>query len=255
MSRSSTKSLRIALAPGEIALSRPHVLPATRMLVTPDTALLSLLPLLDEALADPTWRHARADVVVSQHFVRHVVTRPPGKALSRDEEHALVAGSLSDIYGDAVQGWRIEVISQPPQFGLLGAAMDVQFLEQLEALLTRHGVRDIAIHPLASVAAHHLPRNYAGWWVLAEPGWLSLFAGTGSAWQHVAAQPASAEWQALLPDLVAREAGMTTSIPASAVWLQAVGTGPVRAPVGGDFQWHVLPHNHEAHGALALLDY
>jgi len=255
VSRWSANSLRIALAPGEVALSRPEGTPATRVLTTEALDLHSLLPLLEIALAEAEWRRARVEVVVSQHFVRHVLTPPPGKALSRVEEHALVKGSLRDIYGDTAEEWQLQVMSQPPQYGLLGAAMDARFLVQLDALLTRHGFRDIAIHPLATVAARHLPRNYAGWWVLAESGWLSLFAGTTQAWQHVTAQPVDAEWRGALPDLIARETELAAQPPASAVWVQAVGTGAVAAPAVSNLKWRVLPHNPETRGALALLEY
>lgn len=255
MSRWSANSLRIALAPGEVALSRPEGTPATRVLTTAESGLPGLLPLLEVALAESEWHLKRVEVVMSQHFVRHVLTPPPGKALSRAEEHALVKGSLHDIYGNTAEGWQIQVISQPPQYGLLGAAMDASVLVQLDALLARHGFRDIAIHPLATVAARHLPRNYAGWWVLAEPGWLSVFGGTSQAWQHVAAQPVDAEWRAVLPELIAREIELAAQDPAPAVWVQAVGTGAVVAPAASDLQWRVLPHNREARGALALLEY
>lgn len=253
MSLWSADSLRIALAPGEVALLRPRGTPASRVLTTSEHSVASLLPLLDEALADPGWHARRVEVVVSQHFVRHVLTPSPGKALSRAEENALVMGSLRDIYGDEVGQWQVQVISQPPQYGLVGAAMDAAFLQQLDALLARHGFRDVTIRPLASIAARHLPNNYAGWWVLAEPGWLSLFGGTNQAWQHVAAQPVDADWVAALPELIERETGLATHTAPPAVWVQAVGTGTVSAPVSSHTRWQVLPHDSQAHGALALL--
>ncbi len=253
MSRWSADSLRIALAPGEVALLRPRGVPTSRELNTDEQSLAGLLPLLDEALADPDWHARRVEVVVSQHFVRHVLTPPPGKALPHSEEQALVMSTLHGIYGDEAGLWQVQVMSQPPQYGLVGAAMDASFVQQLDALLARHGFRDIAIHPLASVAARHLPNNYAGWWVLAEPGWLSLFGGTHRAWQHVAAQPVDTDWIAALPELIEREAGLATCTPPAAVWVQAVGTGAVSAPVSGHTRWQVLPHDKEASGALALL--
>lgn len=257
MSRSSADTLRIALAPGEIALVRGQGMAAARRFTTSQRALPDLLPLLDEALADPEWHCRRAEVVVSQHFVRLVLTRPPGKALPRDEEQALVKASLRDIYGDTVEDWRLRVISQPPQFGLLGAAMDGAFLAQLEALLSRLGFRHVAIYPLASVAARRLPRQYAGWWVLVEPGWLSLFGGTNRVWQHLAAQPVDAGWAATLPGLIATAAELAPAVAASAAWIQGVGTDPaavLESPDGDDFAWHRLPHDPAVRGALALLE-
>ncbi len=249
MSRWSADVLRIALTPGEIALARGarrHALPAGR-----DAA--SLLPALDAALADAAWRAPRVEVVLSQHFVRHVLTPPPGKALLAAEERALVAASLRDIYGDLVQGWDVRVHSQPPQAGLLGAAIDDAFARALDALHARHGCRAVAIRPLASVAARHAPRRVEGWWVLVEPGWLTLFGGAGGCWQHVAGLPIDDAWHAALPDLVARERGSAATAIPPVAWLQTLGMGAVAAPRDADLRWQVLPHDAQSGGARALL--
>lgn len=252
MSRWSADSLRIALAPGEAALLRTRGTPASRVLTTDERSAASLLPLLDEALADPAWHGRAVEVVLSQHFVRHVLTPPPGKALSQAEERALVGASLREIYGDLVDLWNVQAISQPPQFGLVGAAVEAAFMQQLDALLARHGFRDVTIRPLGSFAARHLPKKFAGWWALAEPGWLSLFGGSDGTWHHLAGLPIADDWIDALPDLIEREAGLTALDLPSAVWVQAVGTGPVAKPDSGYERWEVLPHDPEARGALAL---
>jgi len=243
--------LRIALAPGEAALLRGA---KHRVLATMERSAASLLPLLDEALADPTWRGRRVEVVLSQHFVRHVLTPPPGKALTRAEERALVAASLREIYGDEANQWNVQVHSQPPQHGLLGAAVDAAFAQQLDALLARHGFREVTIRPLASVAARRLPKKITGWWALAEPGWLSLFGGANGTWQHVAGFPVDASWMADLPELIEREAGLTSLPASSTVWIQTLGIGAVDSPADHHAQWQILPHDNKARGALALAE-
>ncbi len=252
MSRWSADSLRIALAPGEAALLRMRGAPASRVLATEERSAASLLPLLDEALADPAWHGRGVEVVLSQHFVRHVLTPPPGKLLVRDEERALVRASLRAVYGDLVDQWAIQVVSQPPQFGLVGAAVEAAFTQQLDALLARHGFRSVTIRPLASLAARRLPGKFSGWWVLAEPGWLSLFGGTNGAWHHLAGQPVDAGWIDTLPELIEREAGLIEPALPAEVWIQAVGTGPVAQPAADTARWDVLPHDPAARGAQAL---
>jgi hypothetical protein len=252
VSRWSADPLRIALAPGEAALLRTRGTPASRVLATDDRTAASLLPLLDEALADPAWQSRRVEVVLSQHFVRHVLSPPPGKLLSRAEERALVRAGLREIYGDEAEQWNVQVMSQPPTFGLVGAAVEAAFTQQLDALLARHGFRDVLIRPLASFAARRLPRKFSGWWVLAEPGWLSLFGGTGGIWQHLAGLPVEDGWIDALPDLIEREAGLAALALPSAVWVQAVGTGPVSKPASGHERWEMLPCDAAARGALAL---
>jgi len=250
----SAETLRIALAPGEVALRRARGEPAHRVLITAERSAASLLLLLDDALSDPAWHSRRVEVVLSQHFVRHVLTPSPGKTLSRVEEQALVAASLREIYGEEASHWRIEVISQPPQHGLMGAAVDESFAQQLDALLARHGCRDVTINPLASVAARRLPKSFQGWWVLAEPGWLSLFGKANGAWQHCAGQPIDDNWAASLPELIEREAGLKASPLPAAVWVQALGIGAVSAPKPNNGEWHMLPQKSLSRGTLALAE-
>ena len=254
MSLWSAETLRIALAPGEVALRRSRGEPTNRVITTAERSAASLLLLLDEALSEPAWHSRRVEVVLSQHFVRHVLTPSPGKALSRIEEQALVAASLREIYGEEADHWRIQVMSQPPQHGLVGAAVDESFAQQLDALLARHGCRDVTINPLVSVAARHLPKSFQGWWVLAEPGWLSLFGKANGAWQHCAGQPIDDSWAASLPELIESEASLKAPPLPASVWVQALGIGAVSAPTSGNGDWHMLPQKSPSRGTLALAE-
>lgn len=247
MSRWLAEPLRIALAPSEAALLRGD---KRLVLTTPERSPASLLPLLDAALVDAAWRGSRVDVVLSQHFVRHVLTPPPRKAISQAEERALVAAAFRNIYGDAASAWQIEVHSQPPQHGLLGAAVDATFAQQLDALLARHGFRDITIRPLASVAATRLPSKLDGWWALVETGWLSLFNASRGIWRTVSAQPIDAGWSTQLSELIARES-VGDALPT--VWVHGFGVGTVATPDGDHARWQILPHDNRTRGALALV--
>ena len=254
MSRWSVDPLKLALAPGEVALLGGG---ESRLLATEARNAASLLPLLDEALADPVWPCRRVEVVVSQQFVRQVLTPPPGKALARVEEAALVTASLREIYGDEAAGWRIAVHSQPPHAGLVGAAVDGDFMQQLEALLARHNCRNVTITPLASRAVRRLPARFDGWWIGVEPGWATLMGASAGIWHHLAAQPLDADWRAVLPEWLATEAECSAATIARQVWLQPFGLGAVGniAPASADgWQWHTLPHDAQAHGATALVE-
>lgn len=252
MSRWSADPLHIALAPGEVALLAGS---ESRLLATEARTAASLLPLLDEALADPVWPRRQVTLVLSQQFVRPVLTSPPGKALAQTEETALVAASLREIYGDEAAGWRIAVHSQPPHAGLLGAAVDGAFMQQLDDLLARHGCRNPSITPLASRAVRRLPSRFDGWWLGVEPGWATLLGACAGVWQHVAAQPLGADWRTALPQWLAAEAGSATAPIACQAWLQPFGLGAVgNIKATDDWQWHTLPHDAQAHGAAALVE-
>lgn len=187
------------------------------------------------------------DVVLSQHFVRHVTTPPPLAALARDEAHALVSAGFEDIYGEEAAAWTVAVHDQPPQHGLVGAAVDTAFVQRLDALLAAQGFRASTIRPLCAVAAPRLPRKFDGWWALVEPGWMSLFRLRRGIWEATAAQPVDAAWPEALTEFTARDAD--TAAP-PAVCVQPVGVGAVAAT--SHAAWRVLAHDDAAYGALAL---
>ena len=249
MSRWSADRLRVALAPGEIALAR-----GTRRASLPAGQNVSeLLAVLDDTLADTAWQAARVEVVLSQRFVRHVVTSPPGKALAPAEERALVLASLCEIYGETARDWRVRIHRQPPHAGVVGAALEGGLADALDSLLARRGGRHIALRPLASLAAPRVPKRLDGWWALAEPGWLTLFGSVQGCWRHVAAVPTDAQDPDALPVLVAREcSGAAEPVP-PVVWLQTTGLDSVAPPSNTPLRWHLLPDPARGTGAAAFL--
>lgn len=260
MSRWSRDALRIALAPHGLALLRPtggSMQSAKRTSIACDTRdWQSLMPLLERELADPAWHGTRAEVVLSNQYVRYVLTPPPGKALGQVEEEALVGASFREIYGAETANWRISVISQPPSFGLLGAAIDETLALHLAALFQRTGFKDWSLNPLASFAAHHNPHKAADWWVLVEPGWMCLFHAADGYWRYLNCQPVDANWRTALPDMLEREARMAGSVQAAGksqiAFIQSVGLEQSAPPVTSGWHWRMAAASHNEHGVLAL---
>lgn len=258
MSLWSRDHLRIALAPNGLALLRHNGRPdkplASKSVASDGRDWQSLMPLLERELADPVWRAPRAEVILSNHFVRYVLTPPPGKALSRNEETALVAASFREIYGNETADWRIRAQSQPPQFGLVGAAIDEALALQLGGWLARHQYVNWALNPLTTLAAQHNPQRRADWWVLVEPGWACLFNAVGGHWRYLSSQPIDEEWRTQLPHMLEREARMAGSAPGNKpliAIIQSVGAGTDTLPATPGWNWRMTPQRSEL-GALAL---
>jgi hypothetical protein len=253
----SRDQLRVALAPGGLALVRHRGNPgkplASKTLEADTRDWKSLLPLLERELADAAWRTPTIEVVVSNQFARLVLTAPPGKALKQAEESALVGASLREIYGEEAQTWRIRVQSQPPQFGLVGAAVDEALASQLGAVFKRSGCKHWSLRPLASIATGRTVRS--DWWLLAEPGWLCIFLQRGGYVRHLSCRPVNDDWRSNLPYLLNRETGSAGLPPASgtqSALIQAVGIGHVTPPAAPGWNWRVATHNSNERGVLAL---
>lgn len=259
MSRSSHDRLRIALAPHALALVRlkgsaEHPV-ASKSIACDTRDWQSLMLLLEAELADASWHAPRVEVVLSNHFVRYVITPPSGKALKQSEEAALVNASLREIYGAEATEWRIRVHSQPPQYGLVGAAIDERLATRLDEILTRAGLTHWHLQPLTTLAAQHSNRT-VDWWVLAEPGWVCLFHAVDGYWRYLSAQAVDANWPSTLPEMLDREARMAgLTRPAGKtqnVLIQAIGLSPVTPPATTGWHWQMAKSTTEERGALAL---
>lgn len=257
MSLWSRDHLRIALAPNGLALLRHNGQPgkplASKSLACDGRDWQSLMPLLERELADPAWRAPRVEVVLSNHYVRYVLTPPPGKALSQTEEAALVAASFREIYGNETADWRIRTQSQPPQFGLVGAAIDEALALQLGGLFARHHYANWVLNPLTTLAAHRNPQR-ADWWVLIEPGWACLFNAVGGYWRYLSSQPLDEQWRTQLPWMLEREVRMAGGQPGDkplTAIIQPVGVGHGALPATPGWNWQTTPQPSEQ-GVLAL---
>ena len=256
MSLWSRDCLRIGLAPGEAALVRHRGKSRnSKTLSSGSRDWHSLMPLLEHELADPAWQTSRAEVVLSGQYVRLALTPAPGKPLSRQEEEGLARASFRQIYGEETAGWRVRVHSQPPRFGLVGAAIDEALAVKLEALLTQAGIKHIHVNPLVTMTS---PRRAAsGWQVVAEHGWLCLLLGDNGAWRHLGCHPAGSDWRESLPGLLEREAVMAGQMPGEMagpikVHVHAVGVNAGSMPPSSRWQWHLHQHGGSSQGAMAL---
>ena len=259
MSRWSRDRLRIALAPHALALLRHHGRPeqavASKTIACDTRDWQSLMPLLERELTDATWHAPRVEVVLSNHYVRYVITPPPGKALSQTEEAALVGASFREIYGAEASAWRIRVQSQPPQQGLVGAAIDELLATRLAEIFKRVNFAHWTLHPLATLAAQRNTRS-ADWWVLAEPGWVCMFHVVGGYWRDLSAQAVDAHWGSALPEMLDRAARMAGSVRPTnhtqTALIQAVGMDPITPPATSGWHWQLTKPTSIEHGAMAL---
>lgn len=247
MSLWSAEPLVLALAPDSVALLKG----GKRETVTGQRDPVRLLPQLEPLLERPEWRAGRIDVVFSHKLVRHALTAPTGKPLSAAEETALARSALVEIYGEEAAAWRVRSVSQPPDYGVLGAGVDEALCAGLEALGKRHG-SSVHLRPLA--AALREPRGAAGCdaWFVVEPGWATLFYGRRGEWRHVAARAVGDDWRDELPRWLARAVDQHGKSRSARALVQTVGMDAGRAPALDGWNWQMTQAAAGQTGALAL---
>lgn len=186
-------------------------------------------PLEDDGLAAaadclrlPEWQAAGTDIILSNRCVRYCLSEPPGRLLGRAEELTLIEAEFRRIYGDAARRYRIRTQSQPPDAGVFGAAVDEVLAQALEALVKAAGAHDYTVRTLLDFAARDHSR-IEGWWVLVEPGWLTIVLAEDRAWRHVSGQACDGDWTVQLPSLLVRAERLVPSQAPRKVWVQTLG--------------------------------
>lgn len=155
---------------------------------------------IGQTLHSPEWRRLNVDVLLSHRQVRFVLTEPPRRLLRRAEEEALATAEFARIYG-RTDPLRIRAVSQPPEAGLLGAAVEEALAQAVEAMLEGAGIRRYTLLPWFEAAAR---RPQDGYTVLAEPGWAVIGLAQNGLWRRLDAQPCGEDWGQRLPEWLAR---------------------------------------------------
>lgn len=146
------------------------------------------LAVLERVLEELSPAGGRADVVLSNSFVRYGVVPWTENAYARRDRQALAAGHFRTVYGAAADAWRIVV--DAPHFGqdALAAAVDGALPEALRDALARHRLRLASLHPhLVAALARSQRRLEAdcGAFILVEPDMVSGLFRRGAGWAQV----------------------------------------------------------------------
>lgn len=146
---------------------------------------------------------SRVAVILSNHFVRYAVL-PWTPSLSSEEEWlALAQHAFASTYGAVAAHWRVHVCSTGYRQPRVACAVDGEVLESLEAL-----PRVVSIEPYLMAAFNSRRRALHGkttWFVLQEPGRLTLSLFAKGAWKLIRTRQASADWRQSLADVLERE--------------------------------------------------
>jgi hypothetical protein len=145
----------------------------------------------------------RLEVVLSNHLVRYALL-PWSPALTTDDEWMAYARHVFDsTYGADAAGWRIRVCDGGRGKARVACATDAALLDAIAAV---ERVASIQPHLMAAFNARRGEFGAdPGWFVLHEPGRLTLGLVAGGEWKCLRNRQATEDWRNSLPDLLQRE--------------------------------------------------
>jgi hypothetical protein len=167
----------------------------------PATALAPLL-------AEPEWRHARAELVLSNHFVRYAIVPWRDDLGSEAERRAFMRHCFARIYGAPAETWELRVSEMRYGVAAVASAVEPGLLAALRSASGPAALRLVSIDPLLAAAFNRARRQIVAgryWFAVAEPGRLCSAYIEEGVWRRLRCQPLDADWQHALPRLLTRE--------------------------------------------------
>jgi hypothetical protein len=163
---------------------------------------------LGPILALPEFRHARAEVILSNHFMRYAVVPWRGDLAGDAERLAFVRHCLAKIYGARTESWALRLSEARYGAPAVAAAMDLALLEAVRAAARAAALWLISVESFFSVAFNRSRAQIADdsfWFVTAEKERACVARVEGGDWRSLCCQRMGEDWTRELPWLLARE--------------------------------------------------
>ena len=147
--------------------------------------------------------NARLDVVLSNHLVRYAVLPWSAELSSEDEWIAYARHVFGSTYGTEAAGWHFRICDGGRGKARVACAADAVLLDSIAAV---ERVASIQPHLMAAYNARRREfRSEPGWFVLHEPGRLTLGLIVDAEWKLLRNRQAPENWRDSLGDLLHRE--------------------------------------------------
>ena len=177
----------------------------------PDEPWRGALAGLRQILKDEVPRNADASIVLSSHFVRHLVL-PANESLSgREEWREYASHQFERIHGARARGWDVQVAESAAPHPRLASAIDKALIEAALAAFEGSHARLDSIQPYLVAAFNRALPSMPGpsfWFALQEPGRLLLGFVRDGVWQSARGRQVNGRWHEELPELVERESAL-----------------------------------------------
>lgn len=146
------------------------------------------------------------EVVLSSHFVRYAVLPWSSELTSEKEWMALAQLHFSSTYGTSASNWAIQTCATGRRKPRVACAVDEQVIASL-----RRVPRLVSVQPALMAAFNDRREAFSresGWFVVQEPGRLTLSLIVDGDWKLISCRQARTDWRTTLPALLDREHAM-----------------------------------------------
>lgn len=172
---------------------------------------------LEALLEEPAWHGRRIVIVLSAHYVRHVIL--PGQGGLTDAARLTLAGLMfRNTFGDLARDWEIRVAPTGAGQPALACGVPRSLLAALRTACDRRG-RLQSIQPSLMPVFNRIRRDIGrsvGCIALVEPGRVSLAFVERGEWTHIDSRAGGGH---SLPELLLEESVLHERQPGGILWL------------------------------------
>ncbi|HEX8963561.1 MAG TPA: hypothetical protein VF801_11215 [Rhodocyclaceae bacterium] len=185
---------------------------------------------LEALLNEPAWHGRDVHVVLSAHYVRHVVV-PAAPGMSDAERLNLAEVVFREVFGELARDWDLRVSPGRDGVPTIGCGAPRGLIAALRDAVKGRG-RLAAIQPSLMPVFNRARRDMekaVGCLALVEPGRITLASLANGQWQYVDSRAGGG---GLLPQLLLEEGELHARQPGGILWLCDL-SGDARVPGGG----------------------
>jgi hypothetical protein len=162
---------------------------------------------------------ARLEVILSNHLLRYAVLPWSPALVSGDEWMAYARHVFGNTYGSDAASWRVRICDGGRGKARIACAADAALLDSIAAV-----ERVVSIQPHLMTAFNARRGDFGkapGWFVLHEPGRLTLGLVADGEWKLLRNRQAPENWRDSLHDLLHRETEASGAAPCGHVVLSS----------------------------------
>jgi hypothetical protein len=216
------------------------------------------LSVLRDMLKAKASRNSRVTVILSNRWVHYLLVPWSGDLASEEEWRSWIRHHFQKVFGAAVEGWAFRWQAQGAGRPLIASAVEQALLDGIESAVKQIGGRLRSVQPHLMAAFNRSRKQISQsnlWWVLAEPGHVSISLLDHGAWQVLRTRPTDPVWAAKLPLWLEREHALR-ALPDSAREVVVEAPGEQSLPSAQDWSFRRLPSSgvstaDDAHYAMA----
>ena len=208
------------------------------------------LQTLRQHLANEQWWGLTASLVLTSHFVRHVVIPWNAELISRNERQAFMLHCFTQSYGESAKSWDLCVST--PSFGknAIASAISQSLLQELHTIFAECGFQLVTVYPhlmlainqtLVELKYHHKIARF--WLVAVLAGQICLVLYESDQWCAIKNVTLEVDVSNQVGALIQREMinnNIQEDLPKFLYWPESHYTQPIN--LAGFEMIKVMPH-------------